>query len=118
MARQPREPIVLALEQVADTGGVVIGNLHASGERAGTGEDELRRAQGLLDGLGGPVQILAGDFNFRPALEGFSAPGPGIDHVLVRGALAGPLQVWPVERRTVDGRVLSDHPPVEVIVDL
>jgi hypothetical protein len=24
--------------------------------------------------------------------------------------------MWPVERRTVDGRVLSDHPPVELSV--
>jgi hypothetical protein len=26
------------------------------------------------------------------------------------------LAVWPVERRTLDGRVLSDHPPVELSV--
>ena len=45
---------------------------------------------------------------------GFSPAGPLIDHVLVRGAPSTELSVWPVERRTVDGRVLSDHPPVEL----
>jgi hypothetical protein len=47
---------------------------------------------------------------------GYSPPGPGIDHVLVKGAPASALVVWPVERRTVDERVLSDHPPVELYV--
>jgi len=46
---------------------------------------------------------------------GFSAPaGKGIDHVLVRGAQAGPEETWPRERRRVGGRLLSDHAPVEV----
>ena len=39
-----------------------------------------------------------------------------LDQVLVRGAKAGPVEVWPVERRRVDGRLLSDHAPVEVEV--
>jgi len=35
----------------------------------------------------------------------------------VRGAaLAAPLEVWPIERRRVGGRVLSDHAPVEVSI--
>jgi endonuclease/exonuclease/phosphatase family metal-dependent hydrolase len=98
--------------------GVVVGNLHASGHRRPEAEAELGTALGLVDSLGGRVTILAGDFNLRPTLPGFSPPGPGIDHVLVRGAPAGPLEVWPVERRTVGGRILSDHAPVEVRVDL
>ena len=49
-----------------------------------------------------------------PDLHGFSAPGPGIDHVLVRGARSTPLVVWPEERRVQNGIVLSDHPPVEL----
>jgi hypothetical protein len=36
--------------------------------------------------------------------------------VLVRGAEAGPVETWPVERRRVGGLVLSDHAPVEVRV--
>jgi hypothetical protein len=39
--------------------------------------------------------------------------------VLVRGAAVSPLRVWPEERRRrADGRLLSDHAPVEVEVDL
>jgi len=99
-------------------GGVALANLHASGGRRGSGEDELRRAVALLDSLRGEVEILAGDFNLRPRLDGFPPPGPGIDHVLVRGAPAGPIEQWPIERRTLNGRVLSDHAPVEIHVDL
>ncbi len=99
-------------------GGIVIGNLHASGDRRGSGAAELARAVALLDAVGGSVSILAGDFNMRSQLEGFSPPGPGIDHILVRGAPATPVEAWPLERRIVHGRVLSDHAPVEVRVDV
>jgi endonuclease/exonuclease/phosphatase family metal-dependent hydrolase len=70
--------------------------------------------------------ILAGDFNqtaASPVLAalcseewGFTPPGPGIDHVLVRGADASPVRVWDEARRTWEGMVLSDHAPVEVDV--
>ena len=45
--------------------------------------------------------------------HGFTGEGPGIDHVLVRGADAGPLVVWPDGRRRLHGMLLSDHAPVE-----
>lgn len=89
-------------------------------------EAELRRAAWFATSTAKPgdVVVLAGDFNLRPdsaALRelaapewGFSAPGPGIDHVLVRGAESGAPVVWPEERRRRDGRLLSDHAPVEV----
>jgi endonuclease/exonuclease/phosphatase family metal-dependent hydrolase len=70
------------------------------------------------------VVVLAGDFNVAgdaPVLRrladddwGFSEPGPGIDHVLVRGAAASELRVWDDERRATAGALLSDHAPVEV----
>lgn len=97
--------------------GLVIGNLHASGTRLGVVRDEVDRALGLVEAMGGTTTILAGDFNLRPELPGFSPPGPGIDHVLVRGLRAGPLEIWPPERRTVGQRLLSDHAPVELRVD-
>ena len=50
-------------------------------------------------------------------LAGFSAAGPGVDHVLVRGAAVGDYDRWSRERRTLGGFVLSDHPPVEVRVE-
>ena len=73
----------------------------------------------------GDVVVLAGDFNVTvhesPTLRslatpewGFSAAGPGIDHVLVRGAAAGPEHAWPEATRTHEGVVMSDHAPVEV----
>ena len=97
---------------------VVVANLHASGRRLDYGEEELEPALELLDELAGSVAILAGDFNLRPTLPGFSPPGPRIDHILVRGVSVGPLEIWPVERRTVGGRVWSDHAPVELRVDV
>ena len=64
--------------------------------------------------------VLAGDFNLRAEhlreLPGWSALGPGIDHVLVRGLSSSPLAAWPLERRRHDGAVLSDHAPVEVTI--
>jgi hypothetical protein len=65
--------------------------------------------------------ILAGDFNVDTArsvvidrLDGFSKAGPGVDHVLVRGASAGPYDRWTPERRRLGKLALSDHAPVEV----
>ena len=73
----------------------------------------------------GDVVVLAGDFNVTieesPALRslvagewGFTPAGPGIDHILVRGASAGPERSWPEADRMYAGLVLSDHAPVEV----
>jgi endonuclease/exonuclease/phosphatase family metal-dependent hydrolase len=69
--------------------------------------------------------VLAGDFNLTADRSatlrdlagdewGFSRPGPGIDHILVRGAAATPLRRWPDEQRAHGGRLLSDHAPVEL----
>jgi endonuclease/exonuclease/phosphatase family metal-dependent hydrolase len=74
------------------------------------------------------VVVLAGDFNVSarrsrtlPDLTkpewGFSQPGPGIDHVLVRGASASPVRVWPDERRRFGEVLLSDHAPVDVGIE-
>ena len=89
-------------------------------------EAELRRAVrfGSELAVAGEPLVVAGDFNLTaasPVLSeltdaGFSPAGPAIDHVLVRGEASTPLSVWPAERRSVDGRVLSDHPPVELSV--
>jgi endonuclease/exonuclease/phosphatase family metal-dependent hydrolase len=108
-------------------GELAIVNLHLSHTGQGRAtEAELRTTVGFAEELariGGPI-VLAGDFNLTSASSGlqelvaagYSPPGPGIDHVMVRGAPSTPLEVWPVERRTVDGRILSDHPPVELYV--
>jgi Endonuclease/Exonuclease/phosphatase family len=89
---------------------------------------ELRRAASFATSAALPddVVVLAGDFNLTGAAAvmreltgpewGFSAAAPGIDHVLVRGAETSAPRRWPTERRRVDGRLLSDHAPVEVDV--
>jgi endonuclease/exonuclease/phosphatase family metal-dependent hydrolase len=102
---------------------LVVGNLHATNEfrRPEIPAAEIVRAEGFVtevsDGL--PC-VLAGDFNVRAEhvreLPGWSALGPGIDHVLVRGLETTQLLAWPLERRVVDRAVLSDHAPVEVRV--
>jgi endonuclease/exonuclease/phosphatase family metal-dependent hydrolase len=88
---------------------------------------ELLRAATFAETVAEPddIVVLAGDLNVSflrsrtlhdlcsPAW-GFSPAGPGIDHVLVRGARAQALQRWPDTRRERDERLLSDHAPVEV----
>ncbi len=94
---------------------LVVANIHASPHAART---QVDRALAWLDGLvrvGEPL-VLAGDFNASLELPGFSAPHGGIDDILVRGAEATPLRVWPEARRRQNGVVLSDHAPVELTV--
>ena len=115
---------------LADGRNALIANLHATSYPPDDrlAETELRRAAKWVDGLSGPVDVvvLGGDLNQRPATsavlgtlagEGYSAPGAGIDHILVRGAeLERPLSRWPEERRLLDGKLLSDHAPVELTI--
>jgi endonuclease/exonuclease/phosphatase family metal-dependent hydrolase len=88
---------------------------------------ELLRAAWFASSLARPedVVILAGDFNVRADRSrtlrdltgpewGFSQPGPGIDHVLVRGAPCSEVRRWPDAQRAHGDRLLSDHAPVEV----
>lgn len=103
--------------------GLVVANLHATNDfrRPQLQAAEVVRAEAFVTGVAGGLPcVLAGDFNLRaehvPELAGWSARGPGIDHVLVRGLSASPLEVWPVERRRHHGAVLSDHAPVEVTI--
>jgi endonuclease/exonuclease/phosphatase family metal-dependent hydrolase len=109
---------------------VLVANLHTTSYPADQrlADAELLRAAVFADALAQPgdVLVLAGDFNVRSARSatlrdlsrpewGFSAPAEeGIDQVLVRGARVERLERWPRDRRRVDGRVLSDHTPVDV----
>jgi endonuclease/exonuclease/phosphatase family metal-dependent hydrolase len=116
--------------RMADGTTVLVGNLHATSYPADQrlADAELLRAAVFVDGLAAPddVVVLAGDFNVpavRSATQaelataewGFSEPvAEGIDQILVRGAKLSELACWPRDRRRLDGRVLSDHTPVEV----
>jgi endonuclease/exonuclease/phosphatase family metal-dependent hydrolase len=115
--------------QAVRTEGLTVANLHATGLPGWRVADaELMRAAVFADTVAEPrdVLVLAGDFNVirersdtLPELErwGFSKPISWIDQVLVRGAAAGPAHSWPDERRVLDGRLLSDHAPVEVTIE-
>jgi endonuclease/exonuclease/phosphatase family metal-dependent hydrolase len=113
--REPRYCHAVRLENL------VVSNLHATSDfaRPAVASSEIVRAEALVSHFAGELpSVLAGDFNLRAEhlreLAGWSARGPGIDHVLVRGLAASPLAVWPRERRVHKGVVLSDHAPVEV----
>jgi endonuclease/exonuclease/phosphatase family metal-dependent hydrolase len=110
---------------------LLVANLHATAyppdERLS--DAELLRAAVFADALAHPgdVCVLAGDFNVRRGRSwtmrelageewGFSQGGPGVDHVLVRGAASAPVERWPDERRRTERVLLSDHAPVEVRV--
>jgi endonuclease/exonuclease/phosphatase family metal-dependent hydrolase len=108
----------------------LVANLHATAYSADRrlADAEVRRAAELVLALGREEElcVLAGDLNVERersetygwlAEQGFSLPGEGIDHVLVRGAAVSPEAAWPVERRRAGGVLLSDHAPVEVRVE-
>jgi endonuclease/exonuclease/phosphatase family metal-dependent hydrolase len=105
---------------------LVIANLHATSFPGDprVPEVELERAFEFVEGFAheGDAVVLGGDFNVEPGSAalgwGDHGPGPRIDHVLVRGAEATPLRVWPDERRRRDGMLFSDHAPVELDVTL
>jgi endonuclease/exonuclease/phosphatase family metal-dependent hydrolase len=121
--------IVQALRLADPTGRtLLVANLHctsyAGDERIA--EAELLRAAwfAVSEAQSEDVVVLAGDFNVTARSRtlqdltggewGFSDAGPGIDHILVRGAPATPLRRWPDEQREHGGRLLSDHAPVEL----
>ena len=100
----------------------------ARGRRAAS-RRELRRPAGRGRG----DDRVAGDFNITleessvlkdlttRADERYSPAGPGASHILVRGRLVrrtlpAPMSWWQNEQRTVGGKLLSDHAPVELVV--
>ena len=122
--RRTAQVVRLAL---ADSRTVTLANLHATSYRP---DDRLADAELLRAAVYAcafaereDVVVLAGDFNVTAARSatlaelagcGFSEPGPGIDHILVRGARASTVRVWDADRRRHDGLLLSDHAPVEL----
>jgi endonuclease/exonuclease/phosphatase family metal-dependent hydrolase len=99
------------IAHAADVEGVTVVNFHIDGQR-----EQLDRVVALAP----ERSIVAGDANLvAPAVDGFSAPLAGsIDQIFVRGLTLreGP-SAWPADRRVVDGRVVSDHAPVEAVVE-
>lgn len=99
------------IAQTVELDGVTVVNFHIDGDRA-----QFDRVVGLAR----ERSIVAGDANLLSAgADGFSPPLAGsVDQILVRGLeLRDGPSAWPLERRTVHGRVLSDHAPVEAVVE-
>ena len=99
------------IAHAVEVAGITVVNFHIDGDR-----EQFDRVVALAP----ERSIVAGDANLvSPAAEGFSPPLAGsIDQILVRGLeLRDGPSAWPVERRVVDGRVLSDHAPVEAVVE-
>jgi endonuclease/exonuclease/phosphatase family metal-dependent hydrolase len=126
-----RERRVCQAVRVGDQNGrtVVVANVHATSYPADPrlAEAEVRRAAVFAEAVARPGEtlVLAGDYNVRagsPALAelaawGFAGGGNGVDHLLARDAAAGVVHVWPDRRRRLDGRLLSDHAPLEVTIE-
>jgi endonuclease/exonuclease/phosphatase family metal-dependent hydrolase len=125
-ARERRICQVLRLAREDVT--LVVTNLHATSHPDRRLADaEVLRAATFVDGFAEPDEpiVLAGDFNLtvqdsRTLGEltesewGFEGPtSDGVDHILVRRLDATPPTRWPVQRRAIEGRVLSDHAPLE-----
>ncbi len=114
--------------RAADGRSYLIANMHCTSSPDERLPDaELLRAAWFATSHARPedIVILAGDFNVRPETSqtlaalagpewGFSAAGPGIDHILVRGANTTSTRRWDETRRARGGALLSDHAPVEL----
>lgn len=111
--REPRRVQAVAVD------GLVVGNTHLSSPAdSGVQQRELERCVAFLDRFvpGGPL-VLAGDLNIsEPVLPDWSGGGPGIDHVLARGAAVVSVTQWDEGRRAQGRRLLSDHAPVEAVI--
>ena len=97
-------------------------NFHVTG--GACADEQFRARRRLRREPRASAAILAGDANLRPgdgrrticcAARASREPLPGsIDQIFVRGLPSTPPVAWPEERRRVDGRLLSDHAPVEL----
>jgi Endonuclease/Exonuclease/phosphatase family len=107
----------------------LLANLHTTAYPEAAAAVELEQALAFVEGLSGSsdVSIVAGDFNLAAATSprlrelieaaGYSGLGPWVDHIVVKGTTAGAREEWPEDRRRADGRLLSDHAPLDVRID-
>jgi endonuclease/exonuclease/phosphatase family metal-dependent hydrolase len=116
--------------RLADGRRVTIANLHCTNSPdPQVCDTELGRALHWVERAtpAGVILILAGDVNVTPERSkvlpnlgpGFSSPVPAsIDQILVRGAESSTSRVWAEEERRYGSKLLSDHAPVELTIEL
>jgi endonuclease/exonuclease/phosphatase family metal-dependent hydrolase len=110
---------------------IVLAHLHATSSPRDPRlpDAEVFRTAVFADGLADPgdALVIAGDLNIRDGgsrtLEDLTGPewgfvhfGHSVDHLLVRGATLSRARVWPESMRRRDGRLLSDHAPIEAVL--
>lgn len=111
----PQQRYCQALAARLDGIPFVLANLHATNDPEWAVGEVARAAEFVREA---ERCILCGDFNApRHAVPDFSPPSSGIDQILVRGfEFECEPFAWERERRQLDGRLLSDHAPVEAVL--
>ena len=122
--------------EFADRSRMLVANLHATHQPKDLrlADAELRRAVNFVIKCSELEEslIVAGDFNITtdrseiiqelltaPREARWNAATTGIDNVLLRRAVrAASVRLWTDEERTYKKRILSDHAPLEVVVEL
>jgi endonuclease/exonuclease/phosphatase family metal-dependent hydrolase len=113
----PRERRICQVLRVeADSEQFTVANFHATAHESELARQDIKRVTELVGDE--RASVVCGDFNVPGgAMPGFSQSIEGLDQILVRGLeLERPPAKWPEERRRVDGRLLSDHAPVEAVI--
>jgi endonuclease/exonuclease/phosphatase family metal-dependent hydrolase len=106
-------------------GRITVVNFHVTG--GARADEQFHSVADFAEARDEEAVILAGDANLLPGDGdtygqlrdgGFSEPLAGaIDQILVRGLPSTSPSAWPADRRRLDGRLLSDHAPVELTVE-
>jgi endonuclease/exonuclease/phosphatase family metal-dependent hydrolase len=127
-ARERRSCLALRVA-LQDGRRAVVADLHTTAYPEAAAAIELEGALAFVEEFAEPgdVVIIAGDFNLAASssprlrelveMAGYSALGPWVDHIVVKGAQAGPPKHWPDDRRQIDVRLLSDHAPLDVRIE-
>jgi endonuclease/exonuclease/phosphatase family metal-dependent hydrolase len=113
----PRERRMCQVLRVhAESAQFTLANFHATAHETDLAQRDVERVAELVGDEG--ACVVCGDFNVPGgAMRGFSRSIDGLDQILVRDLeFERPPAKWPEERRRVEGRLLSDHAPIEAVI--